>query len=302
MDNRQEVLNVVRSKGPVQPAQVATTVNTNILFASAILSELVQNKLVKITYIKRGGSPFYYVAGQEQKLMDLAQFLKGKVKEAYDLLSEKLIIKDNGALPWQRVALRELKDFAVALPVNYKGNQEIFWKWYLMPNDEAKPLIKKVLTGENKVEEIPEKEEVEEKQEEVVQQKLVKESAIVKEPVAEVKQEVPPIVKEESEENYIDLIKNFISSKEMYIISHNVVRKEREFNYVVDVPSNLGKLRYFVKFKNKKKITDKDLFSALDEAKEKNLPVLFLTNGELTKKAQEYVDNNISGQLVLKNI
>ncbi len=294
MDNRQEVLNVVRTKGPVQPSQVATTVNTNILFASAILSELVQNKLVKITYIKRGGSPFFYVDGPEPKLLDLAEFLKGKVKDAYDLLSEKLIVRDNGALPWQRVALRELKDFAVALPVNYKGNHEIFWKWYLTSNDEAKPLIKKFLSGEKK--EVVEEEPKEEVEKEVVQQKLVEEEK------PEVKEEVTPVKQSVEEEDYLMKIKEFISSKEMYTISHNVVRKGREFNYVVDVPSNLGKLRYFVKFKKKKKITDKDLLSALGEAGEKNLPVLFLTNGELTKKAQKYIDENVSGQLVLKNI
>ena len=75
MDNRAEALNVVMEKGPLQPSQIATTVNTNILFASAILSELVDNKKVKITHVKRGGSPFYYVQGQEEKLMDLAKYL-----------------------------------------------------------------------------------------------------------------------------------------------------------------------------------------------------------------------------------
>jgi len=312
MDNRQEVLNVVRTKGPVQPSQVATSVNTNILFASAMLSELVQNKHVKITYTKRGGSPFYYVEGQEPKLMDLAEFLKGKVREAYDFLSEELVVRDNNALPWQRVALRELKDFAVALPVNYKGNQEIFWKWYLTPNEEAKPLIKKILTGE-KQDSILEEEkslsedhpkELEELKEEVQSKEIVQPKLAEEEKPIE--KEVPKPIKqvEESteEDDFVKTIENFISSKEMYIISQNIVRKGRELNYVVDVPSNLGQLRYFVKFKNKKKITDVDLFSALEEANKKKLPVLFLTNGELTKKAQEYINENVSGQLVLKNI
>ena len=288
VDNRNEVLDIVRTKGPIQPSHVATTVNTNILFASAILSELVQNKAVKITYVKRGGSPFYYVSGQEHKLMDLAEFLKGKVKEAYDLLSSELIIRDRDSLPWQRVAFRELKDFAVALPVNYKGEQEIFWKWYLTSNDEAKPLIKKILMGEKAVPKGVGKEEI-------VQQQLVEKE------IPEVV-EKPVVVPSTKTDDFIQLIEDYISSKEMYTISQNVVRKGREFNYIVDVPSNLGKLRYFVKFKNKKKITDTDLTSALDEAGKNKLPVLFLTTGELNKKAQKFIDENISGQLVFKKI
>jgi len=300
MDNRQEVLNIVRMKGPLQPSQVATSVNTNILFASAILSELVQNKHVKITYVKRGGSPFYYVEGQEAKLMNLAEFLGGKVKEAYDFLSEKLVVRDNDALPWQRVAIRELKDFAIPLPVNYKGNQEIFWKWYLTSNDDAKPIIKKILMQEHQ--DISPEEEYSipiKKHEEPIQQKLVEDEKPIE-------KEIQESIQNESDlgesEDFIGFIKEYLSSKEMYIISHNIVRKGRELNYIADVPSNLGKLRYFVKFKNKKKITDVDLFSTLEEAREKNLPVLFLTNGELTKKAQKYIDDNISGQLVLKRI
>ncbi len=285
MDNRSEALSVVMEKGPLQPSQIATTVNTNILFASAILSELVDNKKIKITHVKRGGSPFYYVQGQEEKLMDLAKYLSGKTKEAYDLLSEKLVIRDSSAEPWQRVALRELKDFAVPVHVNYKGVQETFWKWYLTSNDEAKGLIKDLFSDkkiEPKKEAPIEKPVIEEpKKEEVIQETLVK-----KEPI----------------ENGEDLIGNYFSSNEMYVISQNVVRKGREFNFVIDVPSRMGKLRYFVKYKNKKNITDKDLLDALDEGSEKGLPVLFLSQGELNKKAQKYMDENISGRLLFKSL
>ena len=94
MDTRDETFEFVKKNGPVLPSQVATTINTNILFASAILSELTDKKKVKITNLKRGGSPFYYVPGQEDKLMDLAQYLSGKPKEAYDVISDKLVIRD----------------------------------------------------------------------------------------------------------------------------------------------------------------------------------------------------------------
>jgi hypothetical protein len=296
MDNRSEALNVVRSKGPLQPSQIATTVNTNILFASAILSELVDNKKVKITYIKRGGSPFYYMDGQEEKLMDLAQYLSGKMKEAYDLLSEKLIIQDSTAEPWQRVALRDLKDYAVPVHVNYKGMQETFWKWYLTSNDEAKSIIKELFSEKNEIKSETE-EKVEEPTKEIVKENLVEEK-ITKEVVQETLVKKKPV----EVNNNINLIENYFSSNEMYIISQNMIRKGRELNFVIDFPSRIGKLRYFVKYKNKKNITDKDLFDALNEGMEKGFPVLFLSEGELNKKAQKYMDENISGKLIFKSL
>jgi hypothetical protein len=288
IDNTKAALDFVRQNGPILPSQVSTTINTNILFASAILSELVDKKKVRITHVKKGGSPFYYVEGQEEKLMDLAENLKGKVKEAYDLVSQKQVIRDSDAEPWLRVALRDLKDFVIPLSVNFQGRHETFWKWYLTSNDDARGFIKKIVGGPKK----------EEKKEEVVKEIPQKEVVEQKKLVEQPKQEV----EKGPEREFFDEILDYFSSSEMYVISQNIVRKGREFNFVIDVPSNLGKLRYFVKFKNKKSVTDKDLLSALDEAGKRNLPVLFLTNGELNKKAQKYVDENVSGQLVFRNV
>ena len=287
MDNTKAALDFVRQNGPILPSQVSTTINTNILFASAILSELVDKKKVKITHIKKGGSPFYYVEGQEEKLMDLAENLKEKVKEAYDIISQKQVIRDIDAEPWLRVALRDLKDFVIPLSVNFQGRHETFWKWYLTSNENAKGFIKEIV-GSKKGQEEEEITNVPQQKEVVEQKKLVEQP----------KQELDA----GPEKEFFEEILKYFKSSEMYVISQNIVRKGREFNFVIDVPSNLGKLRYFVKFKNKKSITDKDLLSALDEASKKKLPVLFLTNGELSKKAQEYIDENVSGQLVFRNV
>ena len=81
-DTKTDALNFIRREGPIQPSQLASELNTNILFASAILSELVSNKHAKITSVKKGGSPFYYVKGQEAKLEELQTYLGGKPKEA----------------------------------------------------------------------------------------------------------------------------------------------------------------------------------------------------------------------------
>lgn len=297
-------LQFVRENGPIQPVQLAKRINTNILFASAILSELSDKGKIKISYVKKGGSPFYYVEGQEEKLMNLAVHLSPKVKEAYDILSQQLVVRDSEAQPWMRVALRDLKDYAISLSVNYNDNHETFWKWYLVSNDEAKDLIKKILNKKDEIIE-PIKEEVKPLQEakEIVDEK--KELPVQEKLIEPIKEEVKPL--QEAKEKVVsqvsgDYISEYFKSREMYIISQIIVKKGKENNFIVDVPSTLGKLRYFVKYKSKKSISDKDLLDALKEATAKNLPLLYLSDGDLSSKAQKYLENNISGQLVFRKL
>jgi hypothetical protein len=88
----------------------------------------------------------------------------------------------------------------------------------------------------------------------------------------------------------------------MYVISQDVIRKNKEINYIADIPTSLGKLRYLIKVKDKKSVNDKDLQKSWDEGNSKKLSVLFITSGELTKKAQKFLDDNVSGQFIFKKI
>ena len=104
------------------------------------------------------------------------------------------------------------------------------------------------------------------------------------------------------ENNVFDSVDKYFQGNEVYVISQDSIRKGKEINFVVDIPTVLGKLRYFVKVRSKKSISDKDIQSAWDEGNKKKLPVLFLTDGSLTKKAEKYLNDNVSGQFLLKVI
>ena len=300
VDNRDKIVEFVKREGPTLPAHISKEFKLGILFSGAILSELVSKKVVKVSNTKKGGSPFYYTEGQESKLQEISQFLSGKLKEAYELIKEKKVIRDSSAEPWQRVALREIKDFATPITVSKGENSELYWKWYLS-NDED---IKKIL-------DLPKNEEPEEDIKESIKQKYlgdVKEEHKKEKPkeqqkkLEEEKEEIekPKIIKEKSD-MFLDAL-SFFEKNEMYVISKEVVRKNREFNFVVDIPSHLGKLRYFVKFKNKKNISEKDLIDSYKESSQKKYPVLFLSNGNLNKKAEKHLNENFSGSLVFRNI
>ena len=126
MNPEEKIIQLIKSKGPVIPAQISKEIETNIIMASAYLSELSSNNLVKISNIKIGGSPLYYLPGQEHKLQDFANNLHEKEKKSYDLLKQKKILRDLNLDPVVRVTLRQIKDFAIPLKVDYKGNSEIF--------------------------------------------------------------------------------------------------------------------------------------------------------------------------------
>ena len=145
--SQDKILSLVRLKGPLLPSQINKELNTNVLFASAMLSELVDRKQLKLSHAKIGGSPVYFMEGQEHRLEMLYGYLHEKLKKAYDLLKNDKVLNDAEQEPVVRAALRELKDFARPLDVFLDGEKHLFWKWHVFPDKEAETIIKTLLVG-----------------------------------------------------------------------------------------------------------------------------------------------------------
>ncbi len=147
MVSQDEILNIIGRKGPLLPSVLAKEIGTDILIASAHLSDLVDKKKVFVSNTKVGGSPIYYIEGQKSRLQDFVSNLNDKDQETFQFLKEEKILRDDKLDQLKRVSLRNIKDFAVPLQVT-KGNDKIlFWKWYLISNQEAESLIKHRLEG-----------------------------------------------------------------------------------------------------------------------------------------------------------
>ena len=99
--------------------------------------------------MKIGNSPIYFLLGQESKLENFSQHLKSKEKDAFVLLKEKKFLKDKEQDPAIRVALRVIKDFAIP----FKKNEEIFWRYFIIPETEFKMKEKPKKIEEKKIEE-----------------------------------------------------------------------------------------------------------------------------------------------------
>ncbi|MFC1686874.1 hypothetical protein ACFL0E_00770 [Nanoarchaeota archaeon] len=142
MDNQETIISFLKLTGPVLPSQVAKHINTNILLASAHLSELTSQGKVKVSNLKIGGSPIYYLPEHKNKLHNFSQHLNPKDHQTFELLKEEKILQEKNLSLINRVSLRNIKDFAIPLNVTLNNDKELFWKWYLIGDQEATELIR----------------------------------------------------------------------------------------------------------------------------------------------------------------
>ena len=279
METRDKILEFVKLTGPVLPVQISKEIGSNILMASAHLAELTANNKLKISTIKVGGSPLYYLQGQEAMLQKFTANMNDKEKKAFDLLQQNKILRDSEQEPIIRVALRAIKDFAIPLNVNYNNNREIFWKWYLASNEEAEQLIKSKL-------------EIEKPVEKKIEEKIEKEEAAEK--IGQKPKEIKKYKPREIEDNFLKDIIKFFEKNKINVISTETIKRNSEIEFIVEIPSVVGNLQYYCKAKNKKRISDSDLSNAYVKGQLKRLPVLVVSTGDLSTKAEEMIGKELN--------
>ncbi|MDD4878629.1 MAG: hypothetical protein PHO02_06375 [Candidatus Nanoarchaeia archaeon] len=313
-DLKQKVISYIRASGPVIPIQIAKAVGSDTMFAGAVLSELISNRILKITSAKIGGSPVYYIPGQEEKLDMLKEHLGKIPKQAYELLKEHLIMRDSQCEPWQRIALRELKDFAMPIPVRHEdGSEEIFWRWHLLSEDDARDRIKAIVEGKayRKVEESkpepikpmpepiePNPEPIKPVKPDVESQKTKEEQTKLESKEEKAKAEKPRKPKKEKIDAYKNELLSFLQQKGLEVLEE-VGMKKGEYAFVVKVESALGKLSYLAIAKKKKKLSDDDVLLAYSAAQHHKLPLIVIAK-ELSKKAEALIAKEARGVAFLK--
>jgi len=307
LELKERVFDYVQTHGPILPSVISKEFRSTNIFISALLSELVTNKRVKLTRGKIGGSPLYYCKNQEAKIVELLRGNIGqKQREALDILMEKKVLRDRDCLPFERVALRELEDFAIPVKLVISDVEEIFWKWYLLPDQDAKELIERAL---ERIYPPPKKEEekiVVKEDKKIVSKEEVLEDEIVPEKEGEKPEKkkkkkflqevlVDKGKKEKAEGDFENTVIQYLKKKDIKIIDKNSVAKNKELNFTVQIPTSVGELCYFVKARNKKNLSEGDLLLAFTEGQNLKLPTLYLSSGDITKKAKDYMAKNLKG-------
>jgi hypothetical protein len=269
---RNKIVSILKLKGPSLPVQISREIGIEALFTSALLSELASEKTIKISSMKVGNSPLYFLAGQEPQLEKFSSYLPQKEKEAYLLVKKKKMLQDSKQLPAIRVALRNIKDFAFPLLINTPQGEELFWRFYSLSEEEAREKLR------------PKRPETEISKKE--------------KPILELKETKPKKRKEKSA--FVNKIISDIEAANIEILEEKEFKK-REYIATVRINSDIGKLSFLVIAKDKKRISENDLTLALQKSQTEKLPILFLSPGELNKKALAYLEQH-SGLIKFKRI
>ncbi|MBI4441608.1 hypothetical protein HY639_05550 [Candidatus Woesearchaeota archaeon] len=309
---KEKVLELIRIKGPQLPVQLATQLQINSTFAGAFLSELIADGKIRITSLKVGGSPVYYCPGQEIRLQSYSKYLNQREKEAYDLLGKERIVKDDDLQPVMRVAMRSIKDFAMPLRVTTERESAIFWKWYLLTDQEMHPLLEKKLGIKEPQQEVPQIPPEEKKQvfspspvETVLRMpRPAKEAVKQKEPVQVPLPEAPsaPVPIESAQgDPFMQAVQAYFAEKGVTVLSCTIEKKNTSLDCIVQVPTPLGPITYYCTAKKKKRCSDADINAGYIKAAAKHMPYMFLSTGELPKKVKEFVALHLS-QIIIRTL
>lgn len=287
---KERIMNSLRRRGPSLPVHVAKEVGMSILFTSAFLSELLSEKKVKISNLRVGSSPVYFIPGQENSLDRFSNFLKSREKDAYTKLRERKFLKDENQEPAIRVALRAIKDFAIP----FKRNEEIFWRYIEYPETEFSYVEEKPRIYFEKKETIMPEEKITltfktEKHDEMIHEKSKEKITETHEKKQARKEKTKKFLKKKSpqkNEKLFDKVKEFLLNKDIEITGIEDFSKD---DLMVRIRKN-GEEELLVAY-NKKKIEESDITNANKKASELGLKYSLLSLGETPKKLNDLIDS-----------
>ncbi|OGJ16542.1 hypothetical protein A3K74_00355 [Candidatus Pacearchaeota archaeon RBG_13_33_26] len=271
MQLKEKIISFIQLRGPSLPVHIAKETGLSILFASAFLSELFNEKRINISNLKVGSSPLYFISGQEPQLEDFSRYLKSKEKEAFLFLKEKRILRDSELHPAIRVALREIKDFAIP----FRKGEEVYWRYFTIPEEEIRIVDNK--PEEKDIIEIFEKKDSDKIEKEQKPEKKKKPGQIKQDKKKNQKKD------KKKDENFFNRIKEFLDKKGVEILDIKdfkndeailkIKRKEEEILFVF----------------NKKKITEKEILRAYKKASEMGMKYSILSFGETPKRLSDFI-------------
>lgn len=263
----EKIIKILETKGPSLPIQIAKEIGISSLFISAFLSELSNEKRIKISHLKVGGSPLYFLEGQEEKLEKFHKYLHPREAEAFLLLKKNQVLKDSEQEPAIRVALRSIRDFSIG----FKKQDEIYWR-YMLASESKIPKISPKKTKTSKKQTKPQKPITPFQNPLIIKSKKQK--------------------KQKAKSEFVLKITNILSNN--FKILEEKDYKTKEYNCIIQINSNLGPINFLTQAKDKKTISEADLKKLLSNAQKIPLLAFMIHTGKLSKKAEQYAKDYYS--------
>jgi len=256
-ETHEKIISILESNGPSLPIQIAKETEMSSLFISAYLSELANEKRIKISDLKVGGSPLYFLEGQEEQLERFYKFLHPREAETFLLLKKNKILKDSEQEPAVRVALRSIRDFAIG----FKKEDEIYWRHRSFSESELNSLTSKPKPQKTT------KPTKESKNQEIVKTKTDKTE--FQNPLI-----MSKIKKQKPKSEFVLKTINFLTNNNIKILEEKEY-KAKEYNCITKINSQLGPINFLSQAKQKKTISETDIKKLLSESqkipKQKNI-------------------------------
>mgnify|MGYP001592298772 CR=1 FL=1 len=277
---KDKIITTLKTKGPSLPVHIAKEINLSILFTSVFLSELLSEKRLKMSHMRVGSSPIYFTPGQEALLEKYSQHLKSKEKDAYTKLKEKRFLRDSEQDPAIRVALRAIRDFAIP----FKRQDEIFWRYYIIPEQEFEIKEKQEVALE------PVKEDIRPQVEKSQPQETHKPHKISRPKKEKNKEKIKKTNGKRQNEKFFNKVKEFLSKESIEIIEIYSFSSED-----IKLKVKINDINQLLVAYNKKRINEEEIIKAHKKAAELSLPYSVLSLGEPLKKLNNFIE-------ALKNI
>jgi len=267
-----EIIKFLKTNGPSHPSQLNSVIKKDTFFSKVILDELKNSGKILTTKGKLGGSPLYYLPMHEEKakkmIFDGLDFVSKKFVKK---IKEKRVIKESELSVQEKYILPKCLDFIIPI----KRNNETYFKYYLDLSNE-------IISNTSNMPRIEPK-----TQESLFKQKISETST----------NNVKDKIREKEINNFETITQNKLVELNFAIINKNK-KKKGEIEYEI-ISQNPIKQKYYVKAKNKKRVSESDLAVAFTEAQKRKLPLIFVSENKLSKKVKEFANKNYGGLMTI---
>jgi hypothetical protein len=276
---KQKILSALQQFGPLLPVEVASKTGLDSFMAKAYLAELAGENQIKISQEKIADSNIYFLAGQEQQVqIKIAQIHQNHQKTArtYAPVTSSASPEVQAKREAFAQKLAEIESAEQKRRTQQTQVSQQISKQNFQPNQSNLVQMPKPLP------ELPPRHVPEQRQNEF------KPTFDFEKPKFE-SEKVEPEYEPEATRTFVDEAMDWLRMEE-YVILEELSSKKTSVSLIIIANSDFGKLKFFAKIRDKKTITKADLTSVYAGAMEHNCPAVIITNGELAKSADIFLE------------